>query len=98
MLDEAGGWKAADTALWREHLHAATAVGRMAAARRAVELGYAVEADAGVSGRWRRRSCSPSGQRRSTTPSPNRAGIPTGLGGSPPGLAVRGRGTRPSPT
>ena len=23
-----GGWKAADTALWREHLHAATAVGR----------------------------------------------------------------------
>jgi hypothetical protein len=56
MLDEAGGWKAADTALWREHLHAATAVGRMVAARWAVELGYTIEADAGVSGRlghWR---------------------------------------------
>ncbi len=56
MLDEQGGWKAADTALWREHLHAATAVGRMAAARRAVELGYAIEPDPGVSGRlghWR---------------------------------------------
>ena len=56
MLDEGGGWKAADTALWREHLHAATAVGRMAAARRAVELGYAIEPDPGASGRlghWR---------------------------------------------
>ena len=28
-----GGWKAADTALWREHLHAATMAGRAAAAR-----------------------------------------------------------------
>ena len=48
-----GGWKAADTALWREHLHAATMVGRVAAARVAVELGYAIEADAGPSGRLR---------------------------------------------
>ena len=31
MKDERGGWKAADTALWREHLHAATMVGRLAA-------------------------------------------------------------------
>jgi conjugative relaxase-like TrwC/TraI family protein len=37
MLDEAGGWKAANTSLWREHLHAATMTGRLAAARRAVE-------------------------------------------------------------
>ena len=56
MLDEQGGWKAADTALWREHLHAATMVGRVAAARVAVELGYGIEADPGPSGRlghWR---------------------------------------------
>ena len=26
-LDEAGGWKAADTNVWRDHLHAATVVG-----------------------------------------------------------------------
>jgi conjugative relaxase-like TrwC/TraI family protein len=56
MLDERGGWKAADTTLWREHLHAATMLGRVAAARAAVELGYGIEADAGPSGRlghWR---------------------------------------------
>lgn len=56
MLDEKGGWKAPDTALWREHLHAATMIGRAAAAREAVELGYGIEADPGPSGRlghWR---------------------------------------------
>ena len=56
MKDEQGGWKAADTALWREHLHAATMAGRVAAARVAVELGYGIEADPGPSGRlghWR---------------------------------------------
>jgi conjugative relaxase-like TrwC/TraI family protein len=53
MLDSRGGWRAADTALWREHLHAATMVGRVAAARVAVELGYAIEADPGPSGRLR---------------------------------------------
>jgi conjugative relaxase-like TrwC/TraI family protein len=56
MADVAGGWKAADTALWREHLHAATMVGRVAAARVAVELGYGIEADPGPSGKlghWR---------------------------------------------
>ncbi len=56
MRDARGGWKAADTALWREHLHAATMVGRVAAARAAVELGYGIEADPGPSGRlghWR---------------------------------------------
>ena len=51
MLDERGGFKAADTALWREHLHAATAYGRMQSARMAVELGYGIVADAGRSGR-----------------------------------------------
>ncbi len=51
MRDAKGGWKAADTALWREHLHAATMVGRLAAARVAVELGYGIVADAGPSGR-----------------------------------------------
>jgi conjugative relaxase-like TrwC/TraI family protein len=51
MDDARGGWKAADTALWREHLHAATMVGRVAGARRAVELGYALRPDPGPSGR-----------------------------------------------
>jgi conjugative relaxase-like TrwC/TraI family protein len=56
MADAEGGWKALDTAALREVLHAATAVGRVAAARRAVELGYAIDADPGPSGRlgqWR---------------------------------------------
>jgi conjugative relaxase-like TrwC/TraI family protein len=56
MLDDIGGWKAADTVVWREHLHAATAVGRVASARVAVELGYAIAPDPGPSGRlghWR---------------------------------------------
>jgi conjugative relaxase-like TrwC/TraI family protein len=51
MEDARGGWKALDTALLRDHLHAATAVGRMAAAAKAVELGYGIEADPGPSGR-----------------------------------------------
>ncbi len=56
MRDERGGWKALDTAFVRDQLHAATAIGRMASARQAVELGYAIEPDAGRSGRlggWR---------------------------------------------
>ena len=51
MLDARGGWKAADTALWREHLHAATAYGRVRSARVAIELGYGIEPDSGRSGR-----------------------------------------------
>ena len=51
MKDLRGGWKGADTALWREHLHAATMTGRVAAARVAVELGYAIKPDPGPSGR-----------------------------------------------
>jgi conjugative relaxase-like TrwC/TraI family protein len=56
MLDEVGGWKALDTGGLRDLVHAATMVGRLAAAERAVELGYAIEADAGPSGKldhWR---------------------------------------------
>jgi conjugative relaxase-like TrwC/TraI family protein len=51
MADGRGGWKAADTTLWREQLHAATMAGRVASARAAVELGYAIEADPGPSGK-----------------------------------------------
>jgi conjugative relaxase-like TrwC/TraI family protein len=51
MRDGRGGWKAADTALWRDHLHAATAFGRVRSARVAVELGYGIVADDGESGR-----------------------------------------------
>jgi conjugative relaxase-like TrwC/TraI family protein len=56
MRDERGGWKGLDTAFVRDQLHAATAVGRMAAARAAVELGYGIEPARGRSGRlgsWR---------------------------------------------
>ncbi|MHB1444692.1 MAG: MobF family relaxase [Acidimicrobiales bacterium] len=56
MTDAKGGWKAADTTAWRTHLHAATVIGRLASARVAVERGYAIEPDAGPSGRlghWR---------------------------------------------
>ena len=51
MLDEKGGTKAPDTTLWREHLHAATMVGRVASAAKAVALGYGIEADPGPSGK-----------------------------------------------
>lgn len=51
MGDSHGGWKALDTAFVRDHLHAATAVGRLAAAAKAVELGYGIVADRGPSGR-----------------------------------------------
>ena len=50
MGDVRGGWKGLDTALLRDHLHAATAIGRMAAAAKAVELGYGIETDPGPSG------------------------------------------------
>ena len=56
MGDEKGGWKGANTALLREHLHAATMFGRMAAAHEAVRLGYGIERDDGPSGKlghWR---------------------------------------------
>ena len=51
MGDTRGGWKGLDTALLRDHLHAATAIGRLAAAAKAVELGYGIEPDPGPSGR-----------------------------------------------
>jgi conjugative relaxase-like TrwC/TraI family protein len=51
MKDRLGGWKAPDTALWREHLHAATMIGRLEAAWAATELGYAIEADPGPTGK-----------------------------------------------
>jgi conjugative relaxase-like TrwC/TraI family protein len=51
MADERGGWKGLNTGLLRDHLHAATAIGRMASAAKAVELRYGIEADPGPSGR-----------------------------------------------
>ena len=53
MLDTKGGWKGLDTASLRDVLHAATVVGRTAAAHRAVELGYGILPDEGRSGRLR---------------------------------------------
>ena len=76
MRDDRGGWKALDTGFLRDHLHAATAVGRLAAAAKAVELGYGIEPDPGPSGKlggWsiagipaRRGRFTPADQRRST--------------------------------
>ncbi len=51
MLDARGGWKAPDTTTWREHMHAATAYGRLCSAKVAVDLGYGIVADDGRSGR-----------------------------------------------
>jgi conjugative relaxase-like TrwC/TraI family protein len=51
MLDAKGGYKGAHTALWRDHLHAATIAGRWAGAEKARELGYAVVPDRGPSDR-----------------------------------------------
>jgi conjugative relaxase-like TrwC/TraI family protein len=51
MADDAGGYKAVDTAALRDLLHAATAAGRVASAAKAIELGYAIEADGGPSGK-----------------------------------------------
>jgi len=51
MLDDRGGWKGLDTGGLRDLVHAATMVGRMAAAAKAVELGYAIKADHGPSGK-----------------------------------------------
>ena len=51
MLDGKGGWKAAHTTQWRDHLHAATVVGRLHAAWTARQLGYALRPDQGKSGR-----------------------------------------------
>jgi conjugative relaxase-like TrwC/TraI family protein len=53
MLDTRGGWKALDSAALRDWLEAATMVGRLHSAARAVELGYAVEPDGGTTGRKR---------------------------------------------
>ena len=51
MLDDRGGWKALDTAGIRDLIHAATMAGRLVAAAKAVELGYAIEPDHGPSGK-----------------------------------------------
>ncbi len=86
--------KALDTGLLRDHLHAATAVGRMAAAAKAVELGYGIEADPGPSGRlggwaiaWhpQRSLGSPRHPRRPRSTTPSARTPPIGPGLSPPG-------------
>jgi conjugative relaxase-like TrwC/TraI family protein len=53
MLDTKGGFKGLDSASLRDTVEAATMVGRLASAARAIELGYAIEPDAGRSGRLR---------------------------------------------
>ena len=53
MLDETGGFKALDSAALRDTVEAATMVGRLHSAARAVELGFDIAADAGPSGHLR---------------------------------------------
>lgn len=53
MLDAKGGFKALDSAALRDTVEAATMVGRLASAARAVELGFTIEADSGPSGNLR---------------------------------------------
>jgi conjugative relaxase-like TrwC/TraI family protein len=53
MFDEAGGFKALDSAALRDTVEAATMVGRLYSAARAVELGFEIERDDGPSGRLR---------------------------------------------
>ena len=82
MLDTKGGFKGLDSAALRDTTEAATMVGRLASAAKAVELGYAIEPDDGPSGNLRHwrivgvlarcARCSPSALMRSasTWPSP----------------------------
>ena len=53
MLDDRGGFKGLDSASLRDTVEAATMVGRLHSAWRAVELGFAIEADEGASGNLR---------------------------------------------
>ena len=54
MLDDKGGYKALDSAALRDMLEAATMVGRLHAAAKAIELGYEIEVDGGKGGRARK--------------------------------------------
>ncbi len=53
MLDDEGGFKALDSASLRDSVEAATMIGRLHSAARAVELGFDIEADPGPSGHLR---------------------------------------------
>lgn len=53
MLDRTGGFKGLDSASLRDTVEAATMVGRLHSAARAVSLGYRIEADNGPSGNLR---------------------------------------------
>lgn len=53
MLDDHGGFKALDSASLRDTVEAATMVGRLHSAWRAVELGFDIEPDPGPSGHLR---------------------------------------------
>jgi conjugative relaxase-like TrwC/TraI family protein len=53
MLDDRGGFKGLDSAALRDTVEAATMVGRLHSAARAVALGFEIAPDAGPSGRMR---------------------------------------------
>jgi len=53
MLDHRGGFKGLDSAALRDTVEAATMVGRLHSAARAVELGFRIDADHGPSGNLR---------------------------------------------
>ena len=94
MLDGKGGTKAPDTTLWREHLHAATMVGRVASAAKAVQLGYGIEADPGSIRQARAledQLASPTPPWRSTPSAPPRSARPWPRRASPPTRPARWR-------
>ncbi|MGH9151553.1 MAG: MobF family relaxase [Acidimicrobiales bacterium] len=60
MRDSKGGWKALDSAALREIFEAATYVGHLYGAAKAIELGYGIAPDGGKNGRgrhWRLAGC-----------------------------------------
>ena len=93
MLDAKGGWKAAHTTQWRDHLHAATVVGRLHAAWQATQLGYGLRPDRGSRDGWgigpstaspkRCSRCIRNGRSRSRSKPNSAAMTPTGPATSP---------------
>jgi hypothetical protein len=108
MRDERGGTKAPDTTLWREHLHAATMVGRLASAkvRSTSATGSrptVVRRASSGTGRLRefpmpRWRSTPNAPPRSTRPSPSAAFPPTRPARWPPVRPASKSATAPSTT
>src|ERR1700712_4256058 len=106
MLDDRGGWKGLDSAALRDTVEAATMVGRLHSAWRAVELGFQIAPDHGPSGNLRHwqipgippsyANCSPSAATRSLSTWPRPGSMVTEPAPSPPAKPARPSDTRVS--